>query len=244
MAGAPGRTIVVGDVHGCLRELDALLEKIAFSPADRLVFVGDLVARGPDSAGVVRRARELSAVVVRGNHEQKLLDARSGQRDKPLGKVHKAVFDALGDDGWDTLSRSVLFHELPEHDAVVVHAGVDPRVGVRGTLPEHLLAMRTLDADGEPSSEFDGPLWATAWNGPTHVVFGHNASREPQSHAHATGLDTGCVYGGKLTALVLAKGAPVPPRASIRAALVSVPAEKQHYGYTLPVVPRGWPVPP
>ena len=68
------RTVIVGDVHGCRRELEQLLERIRFSNGDRLVFVGDLVARGPDSLGVLDIVRRTGALVVRGNHEQKLLD--------------------------------------------------------------------------------------------------------------------------------------------------------------------------
>jgi predicted phosphodiesterase len=65
-----GRTIIVGDVHGCRRELELLLERIDFRAGDRLVFVGDLIARGPDTLGVLDVARTTGAIVVRGNHEQ------------------------------------------------------------------------------------------------------------------------------------------------------------------------------
>ena len=82
-----GRTIVVGDVHGCSAELEDLLERIGFSSADRLVFVGDLVARGPDSRGVLALMRQLDATSVRGNHEGKLLAWR--RRAIPLGRVGK-----------------------------------------------------------------------------------------------------------------------------------------------------------
>ncbi len=239
-----GRTVVVGDVHGCLRELDALLDRIALGVGDRLVFVGDLVARGPDSAGVVRRARELRAAVVRGNHEQKLLDARAGTRKKPLGPIHAAVARVLDDAGWATLEGSVLSLTLPEHGVVVVHAGIDPARGLEGTTARDLLSMRTLDDAGRPTPGFDGPLWATSYGGPPHVVFGHHAAAEVQAHAHATGLDTGCVYGGRLTALVLPAGAPMPLPSGLRDHLVSVRAERQHYPYDLPPVPPGWPVPP
>src|SRR5687767_6367262 len=63
------RLIVIGDVHGCLAELDALLTDVAPRPDDELVLVGDLVRKGPDSAGVVRRVREIGARAVRGNHD-------------------------------------------------------------------------------------------------------------------------------------------------------------------------------
>ena len=70
----PGRTLVVGDVHGCVAELRALLDAVDFDDArDNLVFVGDLVNKGPSSLAVVRLARELGALGVRGNHDERAL---------------------------------------------------------------------------------------------------------------------------------------------------------------------------
>ena len=74
------RTLVVGDVHGCLDELRDLLDAVHYSSADRLVFVGDLVDRGPDSVGVVRLAQDLGAVAVLGNHERKHLRYEQHER--------------------------------------------------------------------------------------------------------------------------------------------------------------------
>src|SRR5271154_6373727 len=98
-----GRTIIVGDVHGCRAELEKLLERVAFATGDRLVFVGDLVARGPDSLGVLDVARQTGAVIVRGNHEEKLVNwwlaqhgTRSRTEDPPLlGRLHRELADML-----------------------------------------------------------------------------------------------------------------------------------------------------
>ena len=75
------QTIIVGDVHGCLVELDALLRKVRYTHGDRLILVGDLVAKGPDSAGVVARARELGALGVRGNHDERVLSWFRAERE-------------------------------------------------------------------------------------------------------------------------------------------------------------------
>src|SRR5438105_1258025 len=76
-----GRTIIVGDVHGCRAELERLLDRVRFGGGDCLVFVGDIVARGPDSLGVLDVVRRTGAVLVRGNHEEKLVAWRRSRND-------------------------------------------------------------------------------------------------------------------------------------------------------------------
>ena len=211
-------------------ELEELLERVRFvDGTDRLVSVGDLVVRGPDTPGVLQLVRRHGALAVRGNHEEKLLGWR--RKGKPLGPEHERVARELGDDDWAMLDAMPLWIDLPEHDLRVVHAGVIPGTPPSRTPPEALLKMRTIDARGDWSDEPDaGALWGTRYEGPPHVVFGHHARPEPQLHAWATGLDTGCVYGGKLTALVLDEGEPVPRGEDVRRLLKSVPALRRYYG--------------
>jgi hypothetical protein len=224
------RTVVVGDVHGCAGELGELLERVRFDEGvDRLVFVGDLVVRGPDPHGTLALASRLHARMARGNHEEKLLAWR--KRGKPLGPDHERVARALTDDEWRMLEAMPLWVDLPEHEALVVHAGVLPGVPVDRAPREALLKMRTLDDRGAWSdAPDDGPLWGARYVGPPHVLFGHHAMPEPQLHAWATGLDTGCVYGGRLTALVLDEDEPVPRGKAVRARLTSVPALRKYTG--------------
>jgi hypothetical protein len=129
------------------------------------------------------------------------------------------------------LESMPLWADLPEHGVRVVHAGVVPGIELDDVPPEALVKIRTIDAKGRWSDDADaGPVWGALYAGPPHVVFGHNAQAEPQLHAWATGLDTGCVYGGRLTALVLDKGEPVPHGEGARAKLESVPAMRKYYG--------------
>lgn len=225
-----GRTLIVGDVHGCTGELETLLEHVAFvAGTDHLVLVGDLVARGPDSHGTLELARRLVARVARGNHENKLLTWR--HRHEPLGPEHARVAQALTEEEWAQLAAMPLWIDLPEHGVRVVHAGVLEGVAPEDTPPEALLKMRTLDERGRWSDEPDaGPLWGKRYAGPPHVVFGHNARPDPQVHPWATGIDTGCVYGGRLTAVLLEQGEPMPRGDEARALLRSVPAMRKYYG--------------
>ena len=229
------RTIIVGDVHGCREELDALLDRVAFASGDRLVFVGDLVARGPDSLGVLDIVRRTGAIVVRGNHEQKLIEWRNAhaawRHDAPpprlkIGSLHRTIARALRPVDWSILGNSPLSVELSEHGLRVVHAGLDPSVSFEAQRDATLLRIRTVRVAGRPRGARD-VLWGSRYVGPPHVVFGHNAAPGLQLHPDATGLDTGCVYGGRLTAMVLAARQKVPRGlAARRAVLVSEPARR------------------
>jgi hypothetical protein len=225
------RTIIVGDVHGCRRELDQLLDRTRFGSGDRLVFVGDLIARGPDSLGVLDVARRTGALIVRGNHEQKLLDWYADE-DVPLGRAHLDVARAMRDVDWTLLQTSPLWLDLPEHGARVVHAGVLPGVAIERQDPNTLMRIRTVGVRGskKSSAKAHGIPWATLYRGPPQIVFGHNALGGLQLHPWATGLDTACVYGGRLSALVLREGERVPlsiPRR--RALIVSQQAARAYF---------------
>ncbi len=235
------RTIIVGDVHGCRAELEALLLRVGFRSGDRLVFVGDLVARGPDSLGVLDIARRSGAVVVRGNHEQRLLDSRNTRLNRvPLGLTHTELKVSLRPVDWTILATSKLFVDLPDHGVRIVHAGVAPGVAIEAQAPLTLMNIRTVRVEAREvgGQRFDAAnvLWGSTYIGPPQIVFGHNAAPGLQVHAWATGLDTGCVYGGSLTAMVLQHGQKVPREIRARRALlVSEPAQRVWFA---PVIPR------
>jgi hypothetical protein len=217
-----GRTIIVGDVHGCRAELDALLDRLAFTTGDRLVFVGDLVSRGPDSLGVLAVARRTGAHLVLGNHEAKLVAWRRAKpekrKDLPISRHHAQIAESLAESDWALLANAPLWLDFPEHDLRVVHAGLVPGVPMDRQLEKNLLHMRCLTLHGEASDEKWGsaPLWGTQYVGSPHVVFGHNAMGTVQLHGWATGIDTGCVYGGALTSLVLHADEKLPRGAAVR----------------------------
>jgi len=210
------RTIIVGDVHGCLDELHALLARLGRTPEDRVVLVGDLVAKGPDSLGVVQWARESGADAVLGNHDAHTLQAVHGDLD--ARPTHIAIAKALSpeDVAWLEARPLWLRLDLPGGPPrVVVHAGLVPGVPIERQERKMLLNLRSISDAGQPSKRIEGKPWSTLWPGPEHVVFGHDALRGLQRRPFATGLDTGCVYGRELTALVLPTGE-----------LVSVPARR------------------
>jgi hypothetical protein len=227
------RTLIVGDVHGCLRELQDLLSLASIGANDDVVFVGDLVARGPDSLGVLELAMNLDAKSVQGNHERKLLrafetESRCDEKVR-LTPGHRRLMQELKAEHWEFMKAMPLYWELPQHRACVVHAGVLPGVPLAQQDPWILTHVRSIDSQGMPSTELNSPLWATQYRGPTHLVFGHSAQVGLQLNEHATGLDSGCVYGGRLTGLLLDEGQPVPTLDRRRDSILSVAAHGVYF---------------
>jgi hypothetical protein len=204
----PRRTLLIGDVHGCLDELEDLLRVAEVDAStDRVILVGDLVAKGPDSVGVVALARERGFLAVMGNHDAKVLKlGRNGGDLSPLvsPREHAYVAAHLAPEDWEYLEALPTHLSLHELNTIVVHAGLVPGIPLAQQERRFLLNLRSITPWGLPSKRVDeGVPWASLWPGPEHVVFGHDAVRGLQQHAHATGLDTGCVYGNALTGLFL-----------------------------------------
>jgi hypothetical protein len=203
------RTIIVGDVHGCLDELQAVLREAGVVPGDRVALAGDLVAKGPDSRGVVQLVREMGALAVLGNHDAYSLDVWRRRQQGEIKRPRRWLLDTLDESAWAFLESLPLFVRLgPEREGgpevVVVHAGAVPGVPLEKQERENLLNLRSMVGGTAPTGRLlmRWP-WAAVWRGPEHIVFGHDAVRGLQQYPLATGLDTGCVYGRELTALEL-----------------------------------------
>ena len=194
----PARLLAFGDIHGCRSALQALLAQVALRETDQLVFLGDYIDRGPDSAGVIDELLALQArfphsVFLRGNHEQMLIDVLAGENLTTFlfngGDKTIASYEARG--GWPPPRKHRRFLEsLPAiyraEGFVFVHAGLRPGTPLADQDPDDLLWIRQEFLD---SSDDWGEI----------VVFGHTPREEPLLTAARIGLDTGCVYGGRLT---------------------------------------------
>ena len=233
------RSIFIGDVHSCAAELAELLSAVAVTDDDQVIFVGDLLSRGPDPLGVLQLFRSVRARSAIGNHEQRLLAGHHarlrGEPGPKQGSSHAEVALLLSDEDWAILESMPLWVDVPEHDVRVVHAGIVPGVPFEKQDPWMLTHIRSIDERGKPSEKW-GTLWGSLYQDEPHIVFGHNARQRPQLHPHATGLDTACVYGGALTALVLQPGMAPPPVADRLDAMHSIPARRAYsdYGRALP----------
>ena len=203
------RTIIVGDVHGCVDELQALLLQCGVVRGDRVVLAGDLVAKGPDSRGVVQLVREIGALAVLGNHDDFCIDVWRRRHQAEVRHPRRWLLDTLDESDWAFLESLPLFLRLGAEgeggpEVAVVHAGAVPGIPLEEQERDNLLSLRSLVGGSAPSRRLlmRWP-WAAAWRGPEHIVFGHDAVRGLQQYPLATGLDTGCVYGRELTALEL-----------------------------------------
>lgn len=217
------RTIVIGDVHGCLDELDELLRLLSVKDGASLVFVGDFMDRGPDPAGVVRRVRELGARAVMGNHDEKhvrFAKHEARRRHEPAYRNPVVLNDerarqnaALRPDDLAWLA-SLPVHLRIDAEWVAVHAGFEPGRAIETQKPGVAMRVRHVDVAGRMVTlGNEGPLtspWASRWQGPESIVYGHDVHDlehpridHPASGVSCYGIDTGCCFGGRLTALVL-----------------------------------------
>lgn len=196
-----GRTIVVGDVHGCYEELLSLLGAVEFSARDRLVCVGDLIVKGEKNREVLdlfMSDARFSSVL--GNHDRAVLRHLKGEHVKLKHHQEKCVAE-LGEGREryrDYLDSLPLWIDLGAH--LVVHAGVRPGVALREQAIEDLTELRTLGPD---RTSREGVPWYKVYDGEQTVLFGHWPAGLPRRGPRAVGLDTGCVYGYQLTAYVV-----------------------------------------
>lgn len=216
-----GRVIAVGDIHGCAAEFEQLLAKLALTKHDRLILLGDLVNRGPDSSRVIALAREHAHRALLGNHELRLLNYRRTGDPTHLKKSDHETLRQLDHRDWAYLASMPLTFHLPEFNTVLVHAGFMPGRPWRGQAARVVTRIQVVGPDGEPHKRSDypeKPHWSEQWGGPPFVIYGHTPRREPAVARWSLGIDTSCVQGGALTACVL------PGRT-----LVQVPARERYF---------------
>jgi len=227
---------IIGDVHGCDEELVALMERLGH-PTDparphpqgrRLVFVGDLVDRGPATPAVVLRVKRLveegRALCVAGNHDIRLAEALRGLPVEPGHGLEGSLEQLAAETAEVRAAVGAFFEALPGHllldegRLVVAHAGLEERYHGSDSAAAREQAIHgtyTGDFDDRPMPVRDD--WASRYRGAAAVVQGHTPVALAEWFNGTICIDTGCVYGGALTALRW------PERE-----LVSVPATGRH----------------
>ena len=246
----PGPFDIIGDVHGCLDETLELIEQLGYQCAlkdghydvshpqgRKLVFVGDLVDRGPNVPGVIWLVSDIVAAkqgyCVAGNHDVKLVRALRGRTLKMTHGLAESMQQMSAEPeefrvfAADFLDKLVSHYVFDGGRLVVAHAGLREELHGRGSG-----AVRQFAMYGETTGETDEyglPVrynWAAEYRGKAMVVYGHTPVLEPEWLNNTICVDTGCVFGGKLTALRY------PERE-----LVSVPAKRTYYEPIKPLQP-------
>ena len=217
-----GRTIVVGDIHGCFDELIDLIALIKLKRNDRLIAVGDLITKGPKSREVLdlfSSDPRFSSVV--GNHDRIIRQKLRGEPVR-LNKDQRKLLKELGPNReryFDFLRSLPFTIDLGSH--LVVHAGLRPGVDPDKQMASDMTEIRTMGAD---PPKCRGIPWYAVYRGPQTILFGHWPARQPRRAAWAIGLDTGCVYGNRLTAFVVETGE-----------FISTPARQKYVGKALTI---------
>ena len=232
---------IIGDVHGCLPELKKLLEQLGYTinheddafivqpPAERkVIFLGDLVDRGPDIPGVLKLVMSMvsngTALCVPGNHDLKLVRKLKGKQVQITHGLAESL-EQLEQESpefrnqvLEFLDGLVSHYVLDDGKLVVAHAGMKEEMQGRGSAKVRDFALYG-ETTGE-TDEFGLPIrynWAAEYRGKAIVVYGHTPVPEPEWLNRTINIDTGCVFGGRLTALRY------PERQ-----LISVPAERTY----------------
>jgi len=239
---------IVGDVHGCGDELDALLDLLGYEIGDdgvrrhpegrRAVFVGDLVDRGPRVVHVLKTVMEMvgagSALAVPGNHDVKLVKALRGRNVQVKHGLETSLADLEGETPELRERVAAFLDGLVSHyvfdggTLVVAHAGLKEAYHGRSSGRVREFALYG-DTTGE-NDELGLPVrldWAGEYRGKASVVYGHTPVARPAWVNNTVNLDTGCVFGGALTALRW------PERQ-----LVQVPAARQYAEPARPFLPQ------
>lgn len=210
----------MGDVHGCYDELLTLIDKIKLDKDDKLILSGDIVDRGPKRWECVQLAKQHNCIL--GNHEEKHLIYRNNPK-IPMSEDHKKTADELTEEDYEYFESLPIYIKLPEYNAIVVHAGVLPDLPIENQ-PENILlhCQNICPPDRKhhwPSKSPPGyKFWTNYWKGPERIIFGHTVLEKPLVTEYAVGVDTGCVFGHALTAVVLPDWE-----------IVSVPARKAYH---------------
>ncbi len=220
------RTLIVGDIHGCWDEFAALLDAAALNADDRIVSVGDLIDRGPDSPRVLRFFRDTpNASSIMGNHERKHVRAARAETEPAQSQIITSL-----QFGGDYPAALAYMESLPAYlrlsEVDIVHGFFEPGVALEDQRANVIIG--TMSGETALQKNYERP-WYTLYDGDKPLVVGHRnylAAPVPLLYPSAEqprvfGLDTGCVYGGALTGLLLPdfRLITVPSRANYWSAL-------------------------
>ena len=198
------QTLVIGDIHGCYFELQALIEKAILGDGDSIISLGDFVDRGPETPQVLdffQNAPNTRALM--GNHERKHVRAAKGELSLAISQnISRQQLEGSYADAVAWMERLPLFLELPE--AILVHGYLEPGMPIEEQNP--LVLCGTMGGENILHERYDRP-WYELYEGKKPVIVGHHNYNDTDQpfvyHDKVFGLDTSCVNGKSLTGLLL-----------------------------------------
>ena len=194
----------VGDVHGCFSTLKLLLKKAQYKPnLHRLILLGDLINKGPDSFAVLSWVRENKITALLGNHELKFI--QTVETNQPLSDSLQKLKQSMGQDLENWLSYLKSWPVFIEEETfIALHGGLVPGEHPKQSKTTHLVNIRYWNKKTKEISDNPAhPAWHDLYTGSKLVVYAHWARQGLTIKPNSIGLDTGCVYGEKLTGLWL-----------------------------------------
>src|SRR5208282_120539 len=139
-------TIIVGDIHGCIVEFNELLKKVSYNPQeDRLILLGDLIDRGPESLAVLEKARKMDVECVMGNHEHKFVKWYRSQGSRVDVYDRRDYYSKMSDEDVQYIVNMPTYIEL--EDVIIVHAGLKPGILLSNQTKDDLMYLRYTDSD-------------------------------------------------------------------------------------------------
>jgi serine/threonine protein phosphatase 1 len=198
------QTLVIGDIHGCFHELQALLDKAGLADTDSIISIGDCVDRGPETPEVLRFFKEhATAELIMGNHERK--HVRASRHEVKLARsqqISKIQFGGTYPDALAFMDDLPIYLDLPE--AILTHGYFEPGISCEQQNPSVLCG--TMGGERHLQTTYDRP-WYELYNVGKPIVVGHkNYTNTDQPFVYQDrvfGLDTSCVTGKSLTGLLL-----------------------------------------
>lgn len=212
------RTIIYGDIHGCLDEFKTLRSELNLTNDDREISVGDLLDRGPLSNATLTYARENNVELVLGNHEYKYLryanheatfKASGKKNPMTLNDEKMEIYNSLSTEDIEYIQAAPFFIKI--NNLTILHAGITNKIELLNAKKkelESLTRIRQLDENQKTlalgQTSFNSRFWSEFYDGGEGIiVYGHEAFNKVKIDKHSFGIDTGCVYGNCLTALVI-----------------------------------------
>jgi len=215
------RVIIYGDIHGCLDEFITLREKIGIKKEDIEISVGDFLNKGPNSIKTLRFLKNNNISAVRGNHEDKFIRYRHHYiKEKNFGKknpmkleqLEKEIFHSLEEEDFEFLNSLPFYIKIDK--LTVVHAGVTNHIYLKkATKKEFAFVMRIRFVDDkggfislDEASKKACCYWSEVYDGHEgFIIYGHQPFLKPKIDRFSIGIDTGCVYGNLLSAVIFDK---------------------------------------